>query len=562
MTTTFERRQRILKTLEEEGGVKITALAEMFNVSEGTIRNDLNALEKAQQLIRVRGGAAPIDNEQKYSASIVARARIKGTTKQQIARWAAKLVQDGDSIILDASTTVFHMVPFLQERRHLTIITNAIECARAFIHEPTNTVIMPGGIMRADGMSLTGNLSRPFFAEHRARFAFVSSNSFTFESGLMEANIQEAYIKREMIGAADQVIALVDATKFGAASLASFATVEQVDHFYTDPAIDAAVVERLRRRKRTVTICGETTVSTMSAGPNGDQRYLIGFANLSEQVPFAVEVRRGLEQAAHAAGNVDLIVADNQLEGATAVLVADRLIAKKPDLVIEYQIDERVGGMLMNKFLAAGIPVIAVDIPMVGASFFGANNYQTGHTAGIAIGEWIANNWSGTVDHILVLTEPRAGALPAARMQGQLDGLQEVIGEQDPGVVHTFDSGNTREISAERVGVALESRPEARRFAVLCFNDDAALGALDAARRLGREDHLVIVGQGADKQVRPEIRRANSPIIGSTTFMPENYGESLLDIALRILQGEPVPPATYLDHVFINRDNIDIFYDE
>jgi ribose transport system substrate-binding protein len=93
--------------------------------------------------------------------------------------------------------------------------------------------------------------------------------------------------------------------------------------------------------------------------------------------------------------------------------------------------------------------------------------------------------------------------------------------------------------------------PNAHRIAVICFNDDAAIGALAAARRLQREEDVVIVGQGADRRVRDELRRPNTRIIGSTAYEPERYGEKLIPLALKILHGEPVPPAVYSEHTFV-----------
>jgi ribose transport system substrate-binding protein len=199
---------------------------------------------------------------------------------------------------------------------------------------------------------------------------------------------------------------------------------------------------------------------------------------------------------------------------------------------------------------------------MFGASFFGADNYQASHTAVIALGNWINKHWQGLIDHLIILEEPRAGALPAARIQGQMDGLHHVIGEFSSAKITYLDSGNTSELSEIQMTKALKEYADVHKIAVISFNDDAAIGALAAARKAGRESDLVIIGQGADRITRPEIRRPNSQIIGSTAFMPEKYGEKLTDLALKILQGKPVPPAVYTDHTFINAKNIDIFYPE
>jgi ribose transport system substrate-binding protein len=114
-----------------------------------------------------------------------------------------------------------------------------------------------------------------------------------------------------------------------------------------------------------------------------------------------------------------------------------------------------------------------------------------------------------------------------------------------------INSGNTCEISEAEMIAALKKMPGAHKIAIVCFNDDAALGALLAARKLHREQDVVIVGQGADRRVREEMGNLGCRIIGSTAYEPELYGEKLIPLALKILRGEPVPPAVYIDHVFI-----------
>jgi ribose transport system substrate-binding protein len=197
---------------------------------------------------------------------------------------------------------------------------------------------------------------------------------------------------------------------------------------------------------------------------------------------------------------------------------------------------------------------------MVGATFFGVDNYRAGHMAGVALGNWIADTWNGKFDRLAILEEPRVGALPAARLLGQINGLEEVVGEIVPAKRVYLDSGNTSERSRAGMLSALKDLPDEDRIAVVTINDDAAIGALAAARELNREADVVIVGQGADRIARGEIRHADSCIIGSTAYWPERYGEKLIPLAVKILQGEAVPPAVHIDHEFIDAGNIDAFY--
>jgi len=550
-STTFERRKRLLALLHDHPGIRVPGIAERLDVSEGTVRNDLNALARDGQLERVRGGGKPIEDYPAYNVAFARRYQIQENAKDRMGRWAAELIENGDTIALDASTTVYRMASFLHDRRNLTVVTNGIEVGRKLAQNPSNTVLLLGGVLRPDGTPVSDLVSASFLKDLHIKTAFVSAAGFTPEAGLTERDMREAELKTGMLAAAQKVVALVDSSKFGKTGLVPFARTEQVAHLFTDSALSPTWIRQLQQTSVLLTICDEKSVSDFTPFGQETRHYRIGFANLGETMPFSVDVRRGLEHAAQAAGNIDLVVADNQLNQETALKVAEWLVAQRPELVIEYQIDEQVGSRIMNRFRQAAIPVIAVDIPMVGATYFGVDHYRAGHMAGVALGQWIKRNWQGRYDRLIVLEEPRAGALPAARIQGQLDGLRTITEQVAPDRRLTLNSGNTSEVSESAMVEALKKLPNAHHIAVICFNDDAAIGALAAARRLQREEDVVIVGQGADRRVRDELRHSGSRIIGSTAYEPERYGEKLIPLALKILRGEPVPPAVYLEHTFI-----------
>ena len=559
--TSFERRQRIIDLLREQPGIKVTELAPRLAVSEGTIRNDLRSLEKAGRLTRVRGGAVIRDEQRHFmSVSFAARVHKHADAKNWIGRRAAEMVEDGDSILLDASSTVFAMVPYLQERRNLRIVTNGLEVGLALAKNRTHSVILVGGTISSRGTSVVGHLGNSLLEQLHIETAFVSCSGLTVDHGLTEVHIEEAQRKRKMIESAGRLVALADSSKVGRVDLTSFASIGQVSHLFTDRDITQDDLDQLRDACIPITVCDRDTASTLNPCDQETEHYRIGFANLGESMPFAVDVRRGLEFAARAASNIDLVIADNELSGEVALRVADRLVAENVDLVIEYQIEEKVGSLIVDKYSQAGIPIIAVDIPMVGATFFGVDNYRAGYMAGAALGRWIQSRWDGELDRLLVLEEQRAGSLPAARIQGQLDGLREMVGQIPADKISTIDSGNTSEISEANVLETLARFPNLHRFAVISFNDDAAFGALCAARQAGREQEVVIVGQGADRIIRKEIGRPDSRLIGSTAYWPERYGEKLIPLAIKILNGEPVPPAVHTEHIFLDVDNIETYY--
>ena len=552
----------MLTLLREQPGIRVPELAQALEVSQATVRNDMNALAAAGLLTRVRGGAVPSDRPGVESLEFSARTGVNESAKLRIARWAADLVEDGDAILLDASSTVYHMVQFLENRRRLTVITNGIEVGRKLAANPGNTVILLGGAIRPNGASVTGLLSESLLRTLHIKLAFVSCVGFTRDVGLTEEDLEEAQLKSQMIASAGSVVALIDSSKFGQLALTPFARLDQVSHIFTDSDVDPGWVEQLRQACAMLTVCAVNTIATYSPCAPEITHYRIGFANLSEQIPFAVDVRRGLERAAHDAGIVDLIVADNQLDAERALGVADRLLAQRLDLLIEYQVDTRAGELIMTKCRDAGVPVIAVDIPMLGATFFGVDNYRAGYMAGAALGNWVREHWQGELDRLIVLDEPRTGPFAATRLRSQQEGLQSIIGPLPEDRILHLDCGNTAETTEVRLRTVFLDRvmTGAHRIAAISINDDAAIGAIAAARGMGRADDFIVVGQGADRRAREEMLRPDSRLVGSTSYEPERYGEQLIPLALSILRREPVPPAVYVNHYFITAQNLSEFY--
>lgn len=298
-----------------------------------------------------------------------------------------------------------------------------------------------------------------------------------------------------------------------------------------------------------------------TACPTAKDSYKIGFANLTEDIVFTKLVREGIEAAAAEAGNIELVFADNKLDGATALANAENFIAQGVDGVIEFQTDEAFGNVIMSKFRAGGIPVIAIDIPMPGATFFGADNYLAGQLAGEAAAQYVNENWGGEVDAILVLELPQSGPVPAARMQGMIDALQAGIANPVPeDMVIRLDSKNTQEEAFAVTSDTLPSLPDADHIVAVTINDGTGLGVVAAAEAAGRADQVIVVGQNADPSGQEEMIKENSRYLGATAYFPENYGFKIIPAMLDLLECRPVPPSVYVDHVFISAANICEYY--
>ncbi|MEE4193871.1 MAG: DeoR/GlpR family DNA-binding transcription regulator [Anaerolineae bacterium] len=266
--TAHERRQLILALLRDRSGIRVSELAEVFDVSEGTIRNDLNALEQQGYLNRVHGGAVLTSLEEYPPMNFSSRHQANVEKKACIGAQAARLVNDGDSIFLDASSTAYYLALNLGDHERLRVITNGIEVARLMAHNASNTVILIGGVVNHDGSSVGGLLSEQIIADFHVKKAFVSCSGFTLSRGMTEVYFEETQLKRKAIESSQQVIALIDSSKMGHEDLTPFAHSLQISHIFTDPEISDEWIQRLQDAKIPFTICGSSAISEKDEGGN------------------------------------------------------------------------------------------------------------------------------------------------------------------------------------------------------------------------------------------------------------------------------------------------------
>lgn len=255
--TTYERRQSLLDILRRQPGLRVPELALALNVSEGTVRNDLNALEQQGTLMRVHGGAVLNQQDQFQNNSFMRRYQQHAAAKLAIAREAAVLVNDGDSILMDASSTAYYFAKALSDRRRLRVITNGFEVARELAQNSTNTVILIGGVVNNESSSVTGLLSEHIIEELKIQKTFLSCSGFSLERGMTEVHLAEAQLKRKVIESSQQLFALVDSSKFGKEDLTSFARTAKINCLFTDNRLSAEWTERLRQADIEFTICEE-----------------------------------------------------------------------------------------------------------------------------------------------------------------------------------------------------------------------------------------------------------------------------------------------------------------
>lgn len=295
----------------------------------------------------------------------------------------------------------------------------------------------------------------------------------------------------------------------------------------------------------------------VAAGP--PRRYRIGYADFVPRDSFMLTVNAGLTEAA-AQANIELIQVSNRNDPKVAVRNAHQLVRQSPDLVMEFQVDESVAPAVAAVFLEAGIPLIAIDIPHPGGTYFGADNYRAGLLAGRHLGKWAKAQWTSRPDEILLIEAPRTGSLVRSRTKGVLVGIQEILlGPAERCPVVSLDGEGQFRIVFECVRKHLR-RSKAHRVLVGTVNDSSALGAVRAFQEAGRGECCAVVGQNAEPDARIELRQPQTPLVATVAHFPEKYGEALVRLALEILGGQAVPPALFVKHQVVTRENVDHLY--
>ncbi|WP_343630793.1 DeoR/GlpR family DNA-binding transcription regulator [Roseateles sp.] len=243
-----ERRQLIRDQVQAQGRVTVEELAERFGISVVTIRSDLNALASSGALMRTHGGALAHRDSEEVPISV--KQKLRHEQKVRIAVEAAKLIKDGETIMLDSGSTTEEIAKQIRGMRlqSLNVITNALNIAVLLATVPGINVVMPGGLLRQNSYSLSGPQAVTALQSLYADRLFLGVDSLDPDIGLMTPHLLEAQLNAQMMKIARQVVAVADASKLMKRNLSVIAPVEQLDILITDDEADAAIVAELRRR--------------------------------------------------------------------------------------------------------------------------------------------------------------------------------------------------------------------------------------------------------------------------------------------------------------------------
>ena len=243
--STVSRRNEILDMISQNSQVYVDELSRQFNVSEVTIRKDLEQLEQKNLLIRARGGAMKIEGRVGVDYHLSEKDKINYNEKVKIGLAASKLISNSEIILIDSGTTTAELAKNIGNIKDLTVITNALNIAAILLNIQNVNLTIPGGYLRKHSQSLVGPMAERGLKNFYVDKAFLGVDGFDTRRGLYTPNIEEASLNELMIEIANEVILLTDSSKFKKKSFAFICPVDKIDVVVTDDKISEDDKKRL-----------------------------------------------------------------------------------------------------------------------------------------------------------------------------------------------------------------------------------------------------------------------------------------------------------------------------
>ncbi|CAM5678024.1 MULTISPECIES: DeoR/GlpR family DNA-binding transcription regulator [Streptomyces] len=263
-----QRRALILDEVRRRGGVRVNELTRRLNVSDMTVRRDLDALARQGMVEKVHGGAVPVSEPSSHEPGFEAKSGLELSAKEDIAKAAARMAAPGGAIALAGGTTAFALAQQLLEVPDLTVVTNSVRVADVFYNAQraaaggaapragAATVVLTGGV-RTPSDTLVGPVADAAIRSLHFDVLFLGVHGISVEAGLSTPNLAEAETNRHFVRSARRVVVVADHTKWGTVGLSSFASLEDVDVLVTDRGLSAQAREEIAELPPELVVAGE-----------------------------------------------------------------------------------------------------------------------------------------------------------------------------------------------------------------------------------------------------------------------------------------------------------------
>lgn len=238
------RQQKILGYIQEKGSAQVKELADYCHVSEATVRRDLDEMAQAGSIERTHGGAM-IQSSTTFERVHREKMELMLPEKKRIAKMAASLVSDGESIFVDSGTTAFFLAQQLTAKKDLTVVTNNLDIACSVPLDGSSTMVITGGMRRENYNVLVGSTTEEFISGLYVDIAFLGCDAINSQSGVFNSNFLEIGVKKQITRIGKRLVLLTDHTKFRRNALAKVCNLRDIDVMISDKGLDGAIVREV-----------------------------------------------------------------------------------------------------------------------------------------------------------------------------------------------------------------------------------------------------------------------------------------------------------------------------
>ena len=537
-----ERRNQILKMIQTKKKIRLTTLARTFQISPGTLRNDLQYLEKKGSIQKKHGeviwreeeNTDITDNFPDFVAPLAERAILH--------------INPHETIFLDRILFSQYIALHLPMNYSVNVVTNSIEIiniliSRNYQHE---VFMLPGELLN-ESKSLRMLYTDSFFANihiHKAFINFYSyaNNEFYLGSETGQANLQI------IADNSDYLFGFLDSSKLKTIGSFRFPMEKyhkKIHEIMIDDKISRDEADSLLPGDFPISLCGRKyTLLNIK-----NKEYKVGLSVMPRHNYFLQQVISGIEDNASQHKNITLLRSAASTDFDSLSRYLDFLIKEKVDLLIDFSLDFEHSVYISERLNEEGLKVLSVDNPIPGAIYYGAMNSQAGTIAGNHAAQLIHQNWDGSLDHIIVLAHDYKDSRIDLRITSTITTLNQKLNEH-PRVSTIYWKKNEQE-SVRALENILSSTTGSERCLFIPSDLKILLESYDTIEKMRSQENTIIISQNYSPLLEENAIHENSPLLGYVSYHPENYGKHIIDLTLKILNNEDINQMNYTEHEWI-----------
>ncbi|MDC7124755.1 MAG: sugar ABC transporter substrate-binding protein [Spirochaetales bacterium] len=296
----------------------------------------------------------------------------------------------------------------------------------------------------------------------------------------------------------------------------------------------------------------------------GDDEIIIGFNNGSTTVDFLRIVGESMERAAKENG-VKLLVAESNFEVEKILPNVDNMLVQGADIIVDFNVNAEVGGSLVDYCGQQGVPVIGIDVEYVSPSgekawFFGADNQRAGEVAGTGLAVAINEDWNGEIDKLLLFWNSENGPLVKKRLSGMYDGIRNAgisLSEDNVEYINVTGGSDTTLAANNKMTDWLTAHPDLHRIAVGAVNCETGHGVFSAVQTTDRDGDVLLATNNNSGQTLAAFEQGQNCWLGGVAYYPNRYGDYIIPLCIKILNGENPSKIQTMEHEFLTRDDVD-----